>query len=515
MKKYTIFAVIVSVIVLIVCSLPIIYFSFFPKDNLVFLGRRYTNSQDVYTYVSFIEQGRQGKNLFENLFTTEPQKPSLIRPSYLLIGKFADAFNASSINAFHMSRIIFDILFIFVLWKFLSLFFTDEKHKFIAFALLLTSSGFGAMVYKWLADSADLWIPESNTFLSLGEAPHFILSQALMLGGYYLFIDYLKNKKVTTIIISCILFFILSFEHPFNLVVIAPVLFLTAVWNTTPWVKASLIALGSAMGLFYAYYSTITNPILALWQNQNILLSPIPLAYASGFGILLILAIVGIEKILNEKLSLTDKFLIVWTTINIFLLYFPVNFQRRLVEGLHVPLGILATIGLLFLVQKYKVKKQNSIVILAIIILSLTSIFMVYTDFKFIEQDKSDSYYYHIDQNEMKAIKWLGGKTNSNDVILSNWYLGNLVPGIIGRKVYIGHKIQTVDWDTKNKSLDLFVQNTNSELSKNFLKENGITYILIGKNDVILQNGFKAENYPSLKSVYSEGGVAIYKTERN
>lgn len=514
MKKYTAIATTISIIVLVVSSLPIIYFSFFPKDNLVFLGRRYTNSQDVYTYVSFIEQAKQGRNLFENLFTSEPQKSSLIRPSYLLIGKFANALNLSSINAYHASRIIFDILFMIVLWKFLNLFFTDQKQKFAAYTLLLTSSGFGIFVFKWFANSGDLWIPEANTFLSLGEAPHFILSQALMLGGYYLFIDYLKNKNLSAILISYLLFFILSFEHPFNLVVIAPVLFLTAVWNTTPWIKASLIALGASIGLVYAYYSTVTNPILALWQNQNILLSPIPLAYASGFGFLIFLTIIGLEKILNEKLSITNKFLILWIVVNSLLLYFPVNFQRRLVEGLHIPLGIASTLGLFYLIQTYKTQKQNLLITVTIAILSCTSIFMVCTDFKAIGEDKADSYYYHIDQNEFKAIKWLGKNTNPNDTILSNWYLGNLVPGMIGRKVYIGHKIQTVDFNTKSKNLDLFVQNTNTELSKNLLKDNGITYILIGKNDVILQNGFKPENYPNLKPAYNEEGVAIYKVDQ-
>ena len=511
MKKYTAFATAISIIVLVVSSLPIIYFSFFPKDNLLFLGRRYINSQDVYTYVSFIEQARQGRNLFENLFTSEPQKPSLIRPSYLLIGKFANAFGASSVNAYQTSRIVFCILFFFVLWKFLDLFFIDQKHKFIAYTLLITSSGFGFFIFKWFNNSTDLWISESNTFFSLGEAPHFILSQALMLGGYYLFIDYLKNKNVSSILVSCLLFLALSFEHPFNLVVIAPVLFLTAVWNTTPWIKSALIALGASIGLIYAYYSTVTNPILALWQNQNILLSPIPLAYASGFGFILILAIIGLEKMLNEKLSITNKFLIVWITINSFLLYFPVNFQRRLVEGLHIPLGIVSTFGLLYLIQNYKTQKQNLLITITIAVLSLTSIFMVYTDFSIINTDKSDSYYYHISSDEMKAIKWLGDNTNSNDIVLSNWYMGNLIPGLIGRKVYIGHKIQTANWDTKTKSLDLFIQNSNSDLSHNFLVDNKISYMFIGRNDVILQSGFKPENYPDLKSVYNQDGVAIYQ----
>jgi hypothetical protein len=511
MKKFTWFAILVSIGVLVASSAPIIYFSIFPNSNLVFLGRRYTNSQDVYTYASFIEQAKAGRNLFENQYTSEPQEPSLLRPSYLLIGKFANLTNISSINAYHISRIIFCIFFFFVLWKFLDIFFKDQKSKFITYAIVLTSSGIGLLIYKWFPDSADLWIPESNTFFSLGEAPHFILSQALMLLGYYFFIDYIRSKKVSRILLSMLFFLILSFEHPFNLVVIAPVIFLTALWGKLPWIISGILGLGSGIGLGYAYYSTLSNPTLAIWQNQNVLLSPSPILYVTGFGFILILAIVGIEKLINENLLTSHKLLITWITVCSFLLYFPVNFQRRLIEGIHIPLAILATMGLLFLTQKYKENKQNLLISLSIIILSVTSIFMIYTDFRMISQDSDNNYYYHISSAEMTAVKWLGAETTTNDTILSNWYIGNLIPGIIGRKVYIGHKIQTANWNGKSQALDLFVGNSDISSSQKFLNDNHITYIFLGKNDMLIQNGFKPENYSNLKSVYEKDGVSIYK----
>lgn len=514
MKKYKYFSILIGFVVIVLSSLSIIYFSFFPKEGLVFLKRHYTNSQDVYTYVSFIEQAKQGKILFENLFTSEPQEPSLFRPSYLLIGKFASITHLSSIDAYHISRVIFSVLFLLTLYKFLGYFFKDDKNKFITFVLIITSSGLGFLVYKWIPNSTDLWIPEGNTFLSLGEAPHFILSQTLMLLGFISFLNYLKDKKVIRIVLSSLLFLLLSFEHPFNLIVIAPTLLLTALWSEIPLINAILISFGSSIGLIYQYYESLKNPILASWQVQNVLLSPQPFTYLLGYGLIIYFVFIEIENhIKTVKFTPFYKFLLVWVTTTAILVYAPVNFQRRFIEGVHIPFGILATSGLLYFVSKQKEKYRSNIITGTIVLMSLTSIFMIYSDFSVINNDKQGDYYYHIDKSETDSIYWLMDQTGSQDIILSNWYIGNIIPGITGRKVYLGHQIQTSNWTKKNADLDVFVNNRDLVTSKKFIDDNRITYIFIGKNDILIKNGFKPENYPEIKSVYNKDGVTIYKVE--
>ena len=516
MKKYTLSAILLSVLVVLASSAPILYFYLHPQDNLVFLGRRYVNSQDVYTYVSFIEQAKQGRTLFENLYTTEAQSPSLLRPSYLGIGKLAQLTSMPAIGGYHLARIFLSFLFCLILYRFLRHFFKDENGRFLAYALILTASGLGWLVARWSNTATDLWIPEGNTFMMLGEAPHFILSQILMLAGFDSFLSYLKDRKLWRIILAAVLFLALSFEHPFNLVIIAPTLFLTALWSQIPLLTALSIAVSSALGLGYQYYTTLANPILASWQAQNILLSPTPSAYLLGYGIILILGLIAAEKWLQTKVSSSSsKFLLTWVGVTLLLLYIPLSFQRRLVEGLHVALGILATSGLLLWTGRYRERLAGQLIALTIGVLSLTSIYNLYTDFKAIGKDQAGNHYYHLSGDEQAAIAWLGRETSSDDVILSNWFNGNLIPGLIGRKVYLGHQIQTTDWDGKNRSLDVFVHNTDPSLSQKFLKDHGVTYVFLSKNDILTQNGLKPENYRELKSVYSQNEVTIYKVNLN
>jgi len=55
---------------------------------------------------------------------------------------------------------------------------------------------------------SDLWIPESITFLSLAEAPHFIFSQILMISGLMFFLKYLKKRELIDILTAGSLFFL-------------------------------------------------------------------------------------------------------------------------------------------------------------------------------------------------------------------------------------------------------------------------------------------------------------------
>src|SRR3989344_8816187 len=142
MKKYHWIIIAISIFVLFLNNLPLMAGILNPKEGLVFLGRRDINSQDLYTYVSFIEQSKDGRFLFENLYMSEEQEPRLLRPSYIIIGKAAWLFGLPPIWAYHLSRIFLTVIFMFVLYSFLKQFFENRLQQIAAYVLILTSSGF-------------------------------------------------------------------------------------------------------------------------------------------------------------------------------------------------------------------------------------------------------------------------------------------------------------------------------------------------------------------------------------
>lgn len=510
--KEKIIALIIGVSVLFLVNLPIFYFYLFPKDNLVFLGRRIINSQDTYTYVSFIEEAKQGKILLDNLYTTQPQIPSLIRPSYLVIGKFASILNLSSIAAYHLARLLLSIPLLIVLYKFLSLFFETSRKRLIAFTILITSSGLGFILSGIIPSSSDLWIPEANTFLSMAESPHFIFSQILMVTGFFLFIRFLEKKKLIYIFISTILFLILSFEHPYNMFIIWPIIFLTSFFSNQKLFKSAFFASVSSFGIIYQIWQAIANPILKSWQVK--LISPSPTAYLAGFGLLIPFSIIGMENFIKQN-SIKHKFILIWLFVTATMIYAPVEFQRRMIEGIHIPLVILATSGLFTVTERFKKQIQLLILYGTLFILSLSSFYIIFNDLNTIGKDSIKSYYYYISKPESEGINWLKNNTNQNEGILSNWFFGNIIPGITGRRVYLGHKAQSGNFDQKIELLNSFLLSEDVTKSIDFLKQNNIKYIFVGNFDSMLSYGFKPDNKPFLKKVYSKDGVLIYKVILN
>ena len=498
-----------------------------PKEGLGFLGRRDINSQDLYTYVSFIEQSKDGRFLFENLYMSEEQDPRLLRPSYIIIGKAAWLFGLPPIWAYHLARIVLTIVFMAVLYSFLKQFFENQFWRIAAYVLILTSSGFGLFVGKWAGNSADLWIPEAITFLSLAEAPHFILAQILMIAGFALFLKGLESQKLKHFVLAALTFFALAFEHPFNLGVVVATILLTTAWITAtrPNVNKLKITRGlliilffSLLGVVYQIYEISQNHVLQSWAAQNKLISPDPLQWFLGYGAIIFLALVGAEKFLKENKP-GQILIISWVATSAALLYSPIFFQRRFSEGLHIPLAIMATFGVFAipsLFAKYVVPKARTTLatfsVWAIILfLSISSFGAVANDVDAIQSDSLSYYYYHLLKSEMTGLKWLKNETNKNDIIMANWFYGNLIPGAIGRKVYVGHHVQTPFFDRKINLINKFLLNKNSAEAHRFLKENGITYIFLGKNDSMLEYGFKPFEKPYLLDVYNKGDVLIFK----
>src|SRR5581483_6159671 len=229
------------------------------------------------------------------------QKPSLLRPSYLIIGRLAGLFRISSVIALHVSRVILSIILLFVLYRFIFKFFRDPNKRILAFLIVVVSNGFGTIN----------WVPEAITFLALGEPPHFILSQIFILLGFYFFMEYLEKRDYKFIFVFSLIFFLLSLEHPFDIAVISPTIFFTSLWMGSSVFEAIFLALIVSFGLVYQVFEVFSNSVFKFWANQNVLMSPSLHDVVLGYGFLIPLSFVGVEKFF-KKLTYERKLLLVW-----------------------------------------------------------------------------------------------------------------------------------------------------------------------------------------------------------
>src|SRR6185436_1298916 len=86
-----------------------------------------TNYIDYTVYFSYIAQVKAGHYLLANLFTSELQTVFVFNPLWLFIGLCARFFHLAPEVAFHLARLVFTPLLFFALYKFIKLFFKEER----------------------------------------------------------------------------------------------------------------------------------------------------------------------------------------------------------------------------------------------------------------------------------------------------------------------------------------------------------------------------------------------------
>ena len=131
----------------------------------LYLATNPASSADTPAYYSNIEQARQGRWIFANQFTSEPQTPSFFHPLWLLGGWLAAVFSLSPIVAFHLLRLLAIGVLIVILEHLTRPWFTHQRDHVVALLMVLTSSGLGWTMIQRLYEgrailgwSIDLWV---------------------------------------------------------------------------------------------------------------------------------------------------------------------------------------------------------------------------------------------------------------------------------------------------------------------------------------------------------------------
>lgn len=478
-KKEWHFIILMSVLMIVITTAPFIYGYFTAPDGKVFTGISFLSSTDFPVYYSYIEQVKQGNFLFENLFTAEPTNIRNLNILWLDVGLFARVFNLSAPLAFHLYRIICIPIFLFIFYYFISCFFaTAIKRKFcFVFALFASGIGFLAapFITPFLASGyyhwpMDLWVAESNIFLTLYQSPHFIISLGLMLLSI---IFVLKNNLKTSFFAGLCLLFLFQF-HPYY----APFLYCLfgayLLWCKKPFLILPVFLISLPSVLYHMYLINFDFSTFVRATQTQTLTTEWWLTILS-YGFLLVFSVCGIILAYKKK-CLQDKkyqFLILWLLIGFMFLYSPIAFQRRFAEGLSVPMIIFSSITI-FEVNRLKIFRY--VILFLIPILFFFSNIFNYVRVLEVYQKKDMPYY--ISKDILDRIYWMRDNLNKDVIILADKQYSAFIPGFSGQRVYFGHWSETIFPAEKEKLVNKFFDdNVNSGWKNKFLKDNKIDYI--------------------------------------
>jgi hypothetical protein len=422
-------------------------------------------------------------------------------------------------------------------YAFIALFLSDAAERRLAYVLVCFSSGLG-----WLAllisgstvvsdiTPVDFWFIEMYSYVTVMLFPHTSLALALLLIAFGLVLHYIETGRWATIAGAMVSAIGVSIIHPFMLLVIALVpggywLIVSIRQRLRLRRLPGLVALVLAPLPFvvYQYITIVSDPVFAGWQAQNINLSPTPWHYAMGYGVVLALAIPGGWWALRQ--GERWSFLSLWLLVVAPLLYAPVVFtlQRRVIEGVQVPLCILATVGMTYYVMPavrrspmaaalsargYPRRRLQLLVRNLLMGLTLPStLFLILSASLAASSGAPDMFH---SAGEIAAVDWLGANSSSEDTVLASYELGGFIPARIGHRVLMGHWTETVDLAGKRAAVERFYGAATDDERQVILRKYGIAYVFHGPREQTIGN-FDPAQADYLALVFTHHDVSVYQ----
>ncbi len=495
------------------------------------------NIHDCYSYIAKMGQGARGEWLFTLPYTSEPHRGAFIYPFYLILGKLGALAGLSMNATYHLARLVCALVLFVALYALLARLTTRVAVRKIAFWLCVFSAGLGWLFMllgrsHWLGDlPLDFWVPEGYLFLLAYATPHLAFAGGLLFALLCLVVDGWQAHSWRLIALSAaaglLLTAILPFYAAVGYVVLGAVWLAEAVRGRAPgWRRLAMLAasgLPSLPMLAYQAWVFTSDPFFSAWAAQNLTRSPHPLHYLLGYAPLIPWALGGLLRAIkgSHKLTLLP---LVWPLATAILVYLPVQFQRRFLIGVQVPLAFWAAQGIaggllwfsrsrpvrwLLRWPRYSPGGLRRWALTAIILLAGATHLLTLTGNTLEAWAGSERLFHSAD--ELAAFDWLEAQTAPDEVVLSAFDTGNVIPAYAGNRVFLGHGPETVRADEKKLLVARFFDAlTDDPWRQSLLHEYGIDYVLIGPRERAL-GAFDPALADYLSPVYENESYVIYR----
>ena len=469
--------------------------------------------------------GSQGAWLFRTPYTSLQQRGVVAFLPYLLLGKLAVGveLHQQLVALYHLLRVIATALAVLANYQFISLFVRSEKWRRWATVLATAGGGLGWLLVILgrtpLMGSLplDFYSPETFGFLAFYGLPHLVLARALLLIGL---VSYLRSPgSARQGWIAGVCFLGLTLVQPLAVisafaviathqVVLFSVLIIRRRWRSwLPWFGAALraVVIPSPM-IIYLAIAFLQDPFLQVWTTQNRILSPHPVHYAVGYGLLALPALFGGWRLVREG---DDRALLLVTWVLAFpvLAYAPHNLQRRLPDGVWVALATLSAVGFAF--WRLKKTRLNRWIGLAVLILALPSSLMLVAGGFGVALTPSEPSFRPAD--EVEAIQWLSGEVEPGSLVMAAFESGNVLPAWAPVRVVIGHGPESADLPTMSSIVGGFYDDEMSDEERiDFIHDKDIGYVWRGPHEREL-GSWDPAGVDFLTLIYRQGDYEIYR----
>ncbi len=433
------------------------------------------NPDDQNVHLMWSRQAYEGRFFIQDLYTTEPHPGLFFNLFAFFLGLFCRFSGLSLHFSYQLFRTAAAILFLSALRWFASVMPLSQRDRKLFFFFAVFSSGFGwiPLLRDYLTGisgslyftdvSPHLNIPEAFSFPSMTVAPLALLGTTLSLTFIGLFFSALTtDQRTLPLLASSLSGAALSHLHPYASPPALLCLFLLCLlqtarerrWFDRRWFFL-LIASAPAL-LVLLFQSLVFSKDPAFLQKAlTPTLTPPPLILIGSFGTLAVMSLLALPfapPSLRQR-DPVPTLALCWLASLLICIHLPVSFQRKMMEGFQVPVALLATFAVSQLERRFPfLQKPFNRPALVALTLPSSVAFLLLNGYWLIsnnllpERRMMPPYFLHRDQ--VALLRWLE-KQPDVGAILCNPMIGNYVPVLTGKRVFIGHWAETLNFVEK------------------------------------------------------------------
>jgi hypothetical protein len=485
-------------------------------------------ADDATTYLAKMRQGAEGAWTWNDPYTAEAHGGVFLFGFYLFFGHLSALLHLPLIATYHLARISGAFALILSVER-LARRLLEPPLRRLALVLVVLGSGLGFIaqllgdpsVLGHRVEALDLHLPELTGFYSILAIPHFAWATALIVLSFLGLLRLMDSPGWRSVISTGTLMTVLTAIHPQMI----PVIFLIWVayqavlflWGERPSLRsigAELAAFALTLPLLaYNAWILYRDPTIAEWARQWRHQAPGPLSLSLSLGLPLLAAIAG-TLIVWRRRDRDLALLMVWPPLVFLLLYAPniANIQRRLLDALYVPLGVLAAVGFRALLGRTREIDARRLERLLLPAFCFSSAIVLAIALRFASGAFPEAY---IQSDSWQAMEWLSGHHDAADRVLSSPQAGLLLPAWSGTPVYVGHYSETLDYFGKIGDVSRILSPgvSDSEL-RSFFAANRLTLLYWGP-DESRASSFDPSAHVYLRRIYQQGMVSIYRMAPN
>lgn len=548
-------------------------------------GRHYLwmgyNLDDACVYLSWMRQAMHGSIHQYNLFTTDSQPPMLANPLFWILGVIAGLTHLPLLFLFHAARLIGAFFLLIVVWQLIC---ETVKHSLARRASLLFvcfASGLGWLPLFWPNEGVsifrlpiDIWQPEAFTFLSIYLSPLFAVSMLLQVAVLLLLYRCYHSGRTDLAVKAGLCVLILGLVHTYDVVGLSLTWFI--------FILIRLIMKDSLAKSVKAWRNTLISAIVGLpgiaiiaWElHSNSIfhkraevptLAPAVQWILVGYGCTLLLALVPVylaskgsktvpttdeetedTSAIHSLFNASDAFalLLVWAVCQMIACYLPVAFQRKMIQGEHFPLAILAGVGAGYLLSIMRKQRLQSVMLAGLtLFLSLSNIRFLLREMSNNVQDRVQTLQQrpYLLPGEIAALNWVRttlpagaavqplpwvkvfqGANGQGHLAATDMTLACVLPGLTGHAVWCGHWGETPEYGPKLGDLMRFALPQTSNASRMaLLLRMKVSYLIFSQKSPTdtqasdLAPMFRGQILPPnyLTKVYSNPDADVYKIQ--